>query len=397
MDAAELASRAGAEPADLDRLVRLSLLEPTGDGSFSDRDITRVRMASSLEDSGISLEDIGQAIEGGSLSFEFAEFATTAPVGLIDKTRGQLIEELGIGFDVADRFQTALGLPPAGPNERIREDDAELLSVGAQAIAAGLPEETLLRTIRIFTQNLQRIAEYQNELFVNDIMGTMLASGMSRREMLEASGPVRVFLVELGFRGSFLIHRRLLEHEAFSNIAVVLEQLLEDAGVRRRVQAKPPAIAFLDLSGYTRLTEEEGDEKAAAHATSLAELVQSDIGPRGGRIVKLLGDGIMLHFADAAQAAPCALILVDHVQKAGLPPARVGLAAGPTIVRDGDYFGRTVNLAARIADYARPREVVVSDDVAALTGSAAEFREIGPVMLKGMDAPVTLLTAFAAQ
>jgi class 3 adenylate cyclase len=102
----------------------------------------------------------------------------------------------------------------------------------------------------------------------------------------------------------------------------------------------------------------------------LAELVQHDIGPRGGRIVKLLGDDIMLHFADAAEAVPCALVLVDRVQEA---------------------------LAARIADYARPREVVVSAEVAELTGAASEFREIGPVNLKGMEGPVTLLTAFAAQ
>jgi adenylate cyclase len=80
-----------------------------------------------------------------------------------------------------------------------------------------------------------------------------------------------------------------------------------------------------------------------------------------------------------------------------LPPARAGIAAGPTIERDGDHFGRTVNLAARIADYARPREVVVSAEVAELAGTSASFREIGPVMLKGMDAPVTLLMALEAE
>jgi hypothetical protein len=121
-------------------------------------------------------------------------------------------------------------------------------------MAAGLPEETLIRTFRIFTQNLQRISEYQNELFVRDIMGRMLEARMSRREMLEASGPVRVLLVELGFRGAFLIHRRLLERTTFDNLSVALEELLDEAGVRRRTDAKPSAIAFLDLSGYTRLT-----------------------------------------------------------------------------------------------------------------------------------------------
>jgi adenylate cyclase len=294
---------------------------------------------------------------------------------------------------LAARLEAALGQPVHGPDDPVREDFAEMLSIGAQALTAGLPEETLVRTYRIFAENLRRIAEYQNELFVRDIMGRMLESGMSRREVLEASGPIRVLLVELSFRGVFLIHRRLLEGQAFHNLTLVLEDLLDEAGVRRRGETKPPAIVFLDLSGYTRLTEEEGDEVAATHATALAELVQREIGQCGGKIVKLLGDGVMMHFIDAAEATPSALRLIEGVPQAGLPAARAGIAAGPTIVRDGDYFGRTVNLASRIADYARPREVLVSEEVVDLT-DRAEFREIGPVSLKGIDGPVTLLTAF---
>jgi adenylate cyclase len=270
MDARELATSSGTIPDRVERMVALRILEPAEGGGFSEGDITRVRLALALEDSGISLDDVGRAIADGTLSFAFAEFATAAPVGLIDKTRAQLLDELGLNPGVAAQLEAALGLPPQGPEEPIREDDAELLSVGARAIAAGLPEGTLIRAYRIFTQNLERIAVFQNELFVRDIMGRMLESGMSRREMLEASGPIRVMLVELGFRGAFLIHRRLLERQAFNNLAVILEDLLDEAGVRRRSEAKPQAIAFLDLSGYTRLTEMEGDETAATHATSLA-------------------------------------------------------------------------------------------------------------------------------
>lgn len=394
MDAGELASRSGTDDAGVARLVSLGLLEP-GDGGFEVKDITRVRLALAIEASGISLEDVGRAIRTGSLSFGFAEYATSAHVGLETRVRSQTLDELGLDPETAARIETAVGIPPYAADDRMREDDAELLAIAAHAIGAGLPAETLIRTFRIFTQNLQRIAEYQNELFVRDVLNRMLDSGMSRREVLEASGPIRVLLVELGFRGGFLLHRRLLEAQSFHNMAMVLEELLEEAGVRRRSEARPPAIVFLDLSGYTRLTEQEGDEAAASHATALAELVQEEVGPNGGRIVKLLGDGVMLHFADASRAAPVALRLVDRVPQAGLPPARAGIAAGPMIVRDGDYFGRTVNLAARIADYARPREVVVSEEVVALSGDDAEFREIGPVGLKGVDAPVTLLTAFS--
>jgi adenylate cyclase len=66
-----------------------------------------------------------------------------------------------------------------------------------------------------------------------------------------------VLLVELSFRGAFLVHRRLLDDQAFNNLTLVLEDLLDEAGVRRRAASQPPAIAFLDLTGYTRMTEQE--------------------------------------------------------------------------------------------------------------------------------------------
>jgi adenylate cyclase len=80
-----------------------------------------------------------------------------------------------------------------------------------------------------------------------------------------------------------------------------------------------------------------------------------------------------------------ALDMVDGVISAGLPPAHVGLHAGPVIFQEGDYYGQTVNVASRIAEYARPGEVLVSQEVVeASTGTDVAFREIGPVELKGV-------------
>lgn len=92
----------------------------------------------------------------------------------------------------------------------------------------------------------------------------------------------------------------------------------------------------------------------------------------------------------------CALQMVDGLAGAGLPPAHVGLHAGPVLFQEGDYFGQTVNLAARIADYARPGEVLVSQQVAdATTDSGFAFQEIGDVELKGVSGTVHLLRARA--
>src|SRR5712691_13190984 len=117
----------------------------------------------------------------------------------------------------------------------------------------------------------------------------------------------------------------------------------------------------------------------------------------GGRPVKWLGDGVMFHFPQPAGAVTCALDLIEEAPAAGMPPAHVGVNAGPVIFRDGDYFGRTVNVAARIAAYAGPGQVLVSDEVIeAGPAGAVAFEEIGPVALKGVALPVRLHRAVRA-
>jgi adenylate cyclase len=119
---------------------------------------------------------------------------------------------------------------------------------------------------------------------------------------------------------------------------------------------------------------------------------------RGGRPVKWLGDGVMVHLRDPGSAVLASLEMVEGVAAAGLPPAHVGLHAGPVLFQQGDYFGRTVNLASRIADYARPGEVLVTQEVVdASEGLDLVFAEIGPVELKGLSAGVRLHAAHRAQ
>ena len=110
--------------------------------------------------------------------------------------------------------------------------------------------------------------------------------------------------------------------------------------------------------------------------------------------MKFLGDGVMFVFPEPGPAVLAALEMVEGVAAAGLPPAHVGIAAGPVVFQEGDYYGQTVNLAARISDFARPGEVLVSGavvDAAHLPEDA--FVEVGPVELKGVSGPVRLLAA----
>ena len=172
-----------------------------------------------------------------------------------------------------------------------------------------------------------------------------------------------------------------------------LEMQLAAAGLHSRLD-HPPAMCFLDITGYTRLTQERGDAAAAQLAEQLGRLVQRTSIKHGGRPVKWLGDGVMLFFPNPGPGVAAALEMVAGVVEAGLPPAHVGLHAGPVIFQEGDYYGQTVNVASRIAEYARPGEVLVSQEVVDASGGAdVAFREIGPVELKGVSGAMHLHAA----
>jgi class 3 adenylate cyclase len=119
--------------------------------------------------------------------------------------------------------------------------------------------------------------------------------------------------------------------------------------------------------------------------------VQESAQTHGGRPVKWLGDGVMfpLHRPGKSHHERAGSDRADG--KGDLRPARIGINAGAVVAQEGDYFGRTVNIAARIADYARPHEVLVSDDAKRSAGDAeVDFELIGDVPLKGVSAAIRL-------
>jgi class 3 adenylate cyclase len=196
---------------------------------------------------------------------------------------------------------------------------------------------------------------------------------------------------ELVQRAVPLLQQRHREYAVLDYIVNVTETFLEERGIAPRNPRKPPAIAFLDLSGYTETVEERGDEVAAEVAAELASIVQESARAHGGRPVKWLGDGVMFHFAAPAAAIRSGLELVERAEATVSLPARIGINAGAVIAQEGDYFGRTVNVAARIADYARPREVLVSEAARqSADGDDFAYELVGDVDLKGVSSPVRI-------
>ncbi len=216
---------------------------------------------------------------------------------------------------------------------------------------------------------------------------------MTEREMLEAQADLGSRMTPLLDQALLAIYHGQQEHAWSMNTVENVEAALERAGLYRRLH-RPPAVSFLDITGYTRLTEERGDEAAADLAGRLAASVRRSSQEYGGRPVKWLGDGVMFYFPDPGQSVLSALDMVEGAAAQALPPARVGIHAGPVVFQEGDYFGRTVNIAARIAEYARPGEVLVSQEVVDATeGTPVMFTEIGPVELKGVSGTLRLHTA----
>ena len=155
------------------------------------------------------------------------------------------------------------------------------------------------------------------------------------------------------------------------------------------------AAVFADLCDYTRLTECFGDEAAAEMAVVLGVIARDVARRHRGRVVKMLGDGAHLHFDVAADAVPAAIDFLARVRSSGLPCARVGVNAGPMVEANGDYYGRAVNVAARIAAQAAPGSVFVGEAAVTMSGSV-RYEAVGPMQLRGVAQSVNVYRAFAS-
>jgi adenylate cyclase len=388
---AQLAERAGVSEGEIDRLCDLGILaKEDGEAPYTPGDVRRVQLAEACQAAGLPLEAIGRAIGEGKLSFAFLDLSQYRWSGRSERTYADVAADLGVDVDVVLSAQEAIGLSRPRPEDPCREDDADILGLFPPALAVGVPDHVLLRVLRVWSENLLRMSRTETEVYHQYYERPLLQSGLPQDDILRVASQMSEGMVPLLERGLMAVYRRQQEHTWTEDIVEHVETALEDAGIHRRL-GRPPAMCFLDLSGYTRLTEERGDEAAADLAGRLLTFVQRSSRRHGGEPVKWLGDGVMFYFREPRGAVVAALDLVEGTGPAGLPPAHVGIDAGPVVQQEGDYFGRTVNLASRIAERAGAGEVLVSDDVAAVAGGdGVRFVPVGPVTLKGLEKPVAL-------
>jgi adenylate cyclase len=394
----ELADEAGVEPALVQRLIDLGEIRPLPDGRFDARDGVILGTVRALLAAGIKLEDLVWAIETGRFGISVIGrlFSDPAPRS---GTHADLGETMGALADRMLPVHAALGLAEPSPETPLRADEAAILREFVRVWGAVDPTGTAgVRVARLLGESVRRVAEGWLDHWDEYARPSRTSQGApSRNDDDGPPAPEDNPTVQLAQVARDLVgwaFERAFERALRERIVNLTESILISADRMPARPERPPAIAFVDLSGYTSMTLELGDEQAAAAADRLRELAETAAHAERGRVVKLLGDGVLLRFDDGASALRATLGLVDGVVRAGLPPVHAGIAAGTVIVRDGDVFGRTVNLASRIAGRAGPGEVLVEEGVIiALPRGTARFEAIGRRELHGFNEPVALWRA----
>jgi adenylate cyclase len=390
----EVAQRAGVDLDYVDRLVELGVLTPGAGGAFSPGDALRARWLQSLEQAEVPLEGLAAAVRDGVLSFSFLDVgAYDRFAGLSGTTFQQLSAQTGIPLELLMVVREAVGFAEPQPQDHVHHNELSVVPLIQLQLAKGFRPVVIQRWLRVYGDSLRRIAETEAAWWNSEVEMALVASGMTEGEMLQAQADLGSQMTPLIDQALLAIYHGQQEHAWKQVFVEHVEGALEATGQYRRLD-RPPAMCFLDLTGYTRLTEERGDEAAADLAARLAGLVRRSSQEHGGTPVKWLGDGVMFYFREPAAAVLAAVEMAAAVGRQGFPPAHVGIHAGPVVFQEGDYFGRTVNIAARIAEYARPGEVLVSQEVVDVADEEpVAFTEIGPVELKGVSGPLRLYTA----
>jgi adenylate cyclase len=389
-----VAQKAGVSVGYVDRLVELGIVNAGSEDAFSQGDVRRARWVHSLEAAGVPLDGMAAAVGDGTISFSFLDASAFERFAELSATSfRELSDRTEIPMELLKVVREAVGFAEPKPEDHLREDELAIVPVIELLLSIGAPPVLISRWLRVCAQSLRRITGTETDAYRTAVMGHFLAQGMSEREMLEAQAEFGSQLSPLMEQALLAAYRGQQEHAWKGALEEFVEAALERTGRLSRLH-RPPAMCFLDITGYTRLTEERGDEAAAGVAERLAALVRRSSREHQGEPVKWLGDGVMFYFPDPGQGVLAALQMAAGVATEGLPPAHVGIHAGPVVYQEGDYFGRTVNIAARIADYARPGEVLVSQEVVdAAPETPVTFAEIGPVELKGVSGALTLHTA----
>jgi adenylate cyclase len=399
----ELRGETGVSTERLQWLIRIGVLQPPRGGLFRVGDIFRVKMVEALLDAGYKEEHIEWAVSRGGVNLDHVDnYLFLEPGPRSGRDFAELSTALqragGVGLPAILKL---FGIPEPAPASRLAQVEEELLEQFFMGWSVAGGEETFVRAARLVGEGTRHAAMGWIELLDEEVAGPARERFLRGevesypQEVIDAAA----LLIPLVPKLMVWLAQRYVEQKVVAGIVENFERILATGGLTRAPESDVRStVVFADISGYTRLTEEHGDEVAVRAVGSLQTTAESVATENGGRLVKMLGDGAMMFFKDPESGVRAATELVGALSYDPGIPVHAGVHLGPVIERDRDLFGGTVNLAARIASTAVPREVVVSEAVVrSVENGAVRFERSGEATLKGVAETVMLFRVSGGQ
>jgi adenylate cyclase len=384
---AEAARRAGVTAATLRRWVEQGVV-PLADGAWTPAAVAHARLVARLRERGHPLAEIRTAGAEGRLAFAYVEDLLPAPAGGVPLA--EAARKTGLEPALVERLLSSLGYDSASL-ERIPPEDVAMLRRGAEARGGGVPRVARLQQMRVYGQALADIADAEVRLFHLYVHEPLMRDGVPGLEMAEQMEQLAGGLLPLASPLMDQVHRRFLRHfveqDVVGHMEAAFDGQIGDLG-RLRV-----TIAFADLAGYTRLTEEVGEEEAVDAVERFVAAVEAWL-PDDARIVKTIGDEVMIVSPDAAGLLDWAVGFQELFRER--PRPRIGIHCGEVLYREGDYYGREVNIAARVVARSGGGEVLATRPVVEQAGAHLLVERIGAVRLKGFEESTELFLARSA-
>ncbi|MFI5027360.1 MAG: adenylate cyclase regulatory domain-containing protein [Solirubrobacterales bacterium] len=384
----EAARRSGVSPGTLKRWAADKVV-PVRRGRWTAAAAAQARVVARMRERGHSLDQLRRAGREGWLSFGLAEDLLPQAEGQV--TVEEVARDTGLEPELVERILVILGTPLE--RERVLDPrDVEALRHCARVLAAGFPLVAFLQLVRVYVQSMRRIADAEVRLVHVYVHEPMIRDGVPELEMAEEISDLAADVLPLAAPLTEYLHNRYLRFFLEQDVVGHMESELGDVSHLGQV---PVALCFIDLTGFTRYTEEEGDLEALDVVENFVSTVESTLPPEA-TIVKTIGDEVMVVSPDAGSLSEWAVDLLGRLPER--PRPRVGIHYGEAVYRDGDYFGTHVNLAHRVVGRAQAGEVMVTDRVLnAIDGRPGlDFEPIGAVSLKGFPEPTALFLLRAA-